>query len=406
MKRYPQTEAKLESVFSAVRAYASIAGHYDNIHELETRIARSWADTTKSGLTFDVVGSILGRAIKEDERRSRWGAWLAGRLFSGRATCVGNHVIQQRQNGFESPLVGQLQSLGLPTRRIAFKQFTETLRGYRTQRRIDGMLVNLGEPQITVIKTAVLPLRAPTEEPSLFNPRPVGKPSFIVPSSAITPLVIAEWVLRSSLPSVPVRCLMFLIDGDRDSREFFAFDTTGTYLQQLTKSTFDLSACQVAKSSCELRAEGVDLESLASCPDIVTRESLMKLPVDRATRAMMCIDALWSRQASRQGLSVMTAGELAKEVEHRFLINYTRDHQRHDLEDCLVNRGFIERPSYERKCYALTPIGVFQALLQRRLFQTNAIAIGPHDAEPSVLAPIRRQAKLWARYQAGEQIID
>ncbi|MBL8876348.1 MAG: hypothetical protein JNM86_11190 [Phycisphaerae bacterium] len=407
MNKSHLNEASLESVLEAVRAYAAIAGHIDTLVDLEQRISQSWARATEQPFSFDDHSMILGRA-KRTDITTRWSAWIAQRIFNCRATCVGNHLVQVRGAKPESPVLQQLEHYGLETRPVDLDDVIKfgTKSPVPPHKCIDGLLISAGAGELVVVRSAKLQRQRSTESPTLFNPSPRPVASSAISSRTIASLIQSEFLLRSALPSAKIRCVVALVDSDVESREFYLYETTGAFYRQIQGPNFNLGSLPLLASSRDILAKGEDLEEIANPPSWVVREPLMRLPVDRATRAMMILDVLWQLQASSPGLVAMGVSEIAQEVQKRFLIEYTSDHQRHDLEDCLVNGKFIEQPTYEKKCFALTPAGVFQALVGRRMLQIVRRPKGEDDADPFILAPIRRQARLWARYYRGEQVID
>ncbi len=406
MRRPRMTEAGLDSVYNDVRAYAQVAGYYDKIEDLEIRISQGFSTASESEMTFEAASAILRGRLADGEGVQRRAAWYAQRVLGGRSCCVGNHVLQERDGKLMSPLVEQLKQYGLAVRDVDFTNIRDAVAPVRPKKRIEGLIIDQPCNKLTLIKGLGIERRRLLQEPTLFDRNPRHAVVRRATTSAIGTLVMGEWILRSALPTVDVRCILMLVDPDLHSRDFMAIETTGTFVKQLSGEWHSLEPNSVVGSSDLWRQAGHDLEDLALPSTLVAREGLMRLPVDRATRCLMVLDVLWSRQAGASGLAAMTVGEIAREVERRFLIEYTNDHRRHDIEDCLENGGFVERPPYESKCYALTATGVYQGLVTRRLLSKGLAKAFDGDLEANVLGPIRKQARLWARYHGGDQVVE
>ncbi len=408
-------EASIESVLTAVRAYAALAGHYDSVYDLELQISQAWNHATRGEFTYEDHSVILG-SQREAADVSRWGAWIAQGLFQTRACSVGNHLFQVKNSAesearYTSSILGQLRQVGLKTRNIpwpAVIKLAHSVSRILPKKKIDGLLIRPGMNEIVVLKCVQIQRAKGNEPASLFNPKPAFSISDTVYSSDVLTLIVAEMMVRLAInsPSIDVRCVLMAVDPMHGNREFYAYDTTGTYAQQIKGSRFSVSNFKLIASSASMISRGEDVEGLANPPRLVVREPLMRLPVDRATRCMMLLDVMWHHQCNATGLRATKLSELSDEVERRFLIDYSSDHRRHDMEDCLVRESFVERPKYESNRYALTPAGVFQAIVGRRMLQTIDRPRSDVDAEEFVLAPIRRQARLWARYSRGEQVVE
>lgn len=400
-------EAKIENVRKFVRAYGEISGFIDRVDDLQHQISASLKFASESDPCFESVGSILGKLPRQQESIMRKAAWIAQRRCESRAFCVGNHLVQERGGSHYSAVINQLSHLGMSPRKVHYSSFEEKIAGLKYNKTIDGVLVDQSSSQITVIKGCsvdqVKKMNAGDSAdmaPSLWVPKPMPAWNYNVPSKLLRGLVYANFILRSAFPDFHVRTILLQVDPGLADWAHRGFDVSDLVLQQLADDMTPLSQDRLIWQSNG--SEGVDYSKV---PAIPTSLWLNKLPVDRATRCRMILQEMWLMQASSDGLARMKVSDISSRVESEYLVRYTPDWRRHDIEDCLALEGYIERPRFEPKCYVLTPLGVFEALVSR-------LQLGPaiefrhgQDSVARTLSAIRHQARLLARYAEGEQVI-
>jgi hypothetical protein len=401
-------EAKIENVRKFVRAYGEIAGYVDRVDDLQFQLISSLKLACESEPTFDSVGSILGRLPQRSEIIMRKAAWIAQRQCKSRAFCVGNQLVQQQSELFFSAVINQLEHLGLSPRQVPYQSFQSCLKGLKWSRRVDGVLVDPVAMQITVVKGCSTdqvrqwPSEGDSCEsvPSLWNPSPRTSWDTFVPSSFIRGLTYSHFILKSAFPAFTIRTILLVVDPSVTSWAHRGYDVTDLSLGDATEDSIGIS-----DERCIWHAVSQNSDHFSAVPDIASKEWLSKLPVDRATRCRMILEKMWTLQAAADGLAPMSASEISKAVESSYLVNYTADWRRHDIEDCLAVGGFIERPRFERKCYVLTPLGVFEALLSRLQLAPASEFRHETDVGARAFSAIRNQARLLARYSEGEQVI-
>lgn len=392
-------EAKIENLRRWIRAYGEIAGYADRLGSIQEGVEQAYREAFERRADFDVLGSILGRQYKSAEAVARKAAWIAQWHSSCRAVCVGTQILQKQNHRFQCAMLDQIAQLGIKIKPVVFESFTEHMDSTPHVKRVDAVLPDTERRRITVVKgvsTDRMRLRDSTE---LFSS---GAGTCVeVPANVVASLIFAEWILRSAMPDYEVRCIVAGVSPDPGIWTFRAFETSGSILRDVQERTVGLPVSKERWTSV-LGAGSMDL--LDSVPDLPVRDPFMKLPVDRATRAHMILDAVWKRQAASSQLISMSVSEIAEDVQDRFLINYTPDWRRHDIEDCLIPGGFVERLRYERKRYALTPLGVFEAMMAHRQLATPMRAAKLEEDVPHLLRVVQRQARLLARYADGEQV--
>lgn len=400
-------EAKMENVRRFVRAYGELAGYVDRIDDLQHQVLAAFREASTSTATFESVGSILGRHYQKHEQVARKAAWIAQHKLQTRAFAVGNHFVQRQNDVQFSPVVQQLEQLGYQSRGVNFDSFSRLLTDRSWVKRIDALMVRPDAGELVLVKACSFEqLQRQLDEhssvmtPNLWVPVPQREFCELVPSKFLVSLTYAEWILRSAFPEFDVRSILLVVDPGPVNWRHKGFDVTGTALRHIQAEHHPLSGFDVVWEGEE---HDVAYQDIAKIP---AADPLNALPVDRAARARMVLEWMWREQAVSDGLAPMTVQEISKSVKKAHLIHYTPDLRRHDLEDCLVTGGYIERPRYEKKCYVLTPLGVFEALVSRQQLAPASGFEHGRDVLAKALGSIRNQARLLARYAEGEQVIN
>ncbi|MEM1329840.1 MAG: hypothetical protein AAGG07_04695 [Planctomycetota bacterium] len=411
-KRKGTTEAKLENTRRYVRAFGEMAGFMDRIDDVRHAIQRGYAEAIQQPPSFDSHGSILGRESPRQEQVSRKAAWIASHRLGSRAFCVMNQLVQCQAGRYFSPLLQQVEMLGYPTRPVPFESFVPLAKQRRAMARIDALFVDPVSMRLTVVKGCSveqlqrrLDRDASVMEENLWVRHRQLALAREVPTKHIATLVLAEMILRSALPDWDVDTMLVAVEREDCSWNYEGIQFSGTALAELAEQWNPVREEQVIWSADAAGVLAFGSTELDRLPRVPAKEPLNGLPVDRATRCRMVLETLWLQQAGVDGLAVGGRGEIATAVEDRYLIHYSQDLRRHDFEDCLAIGGFIERPRYAGKCYALTPLGVFEALLSRRQIEPEMRTPQSPDPASHLVSSVHNQARLWARYTEGEQVI-
>ena len=411
MKRRATNEAQIENTRRFVRAYGELAGYVDRIDDLQHRLVATYKAAVESAPTYGTIGSILERSSSRSESISRKAAWIASHQLNSRTFGVGNFVVQSQGGRSFSPLIKQVDRLGHEPRPVNYKSFLDKLEERPWERRFDGILVDPGDERITVVKgcslaaaPAIKRRKGTYSGPNLWVPRGTP-PARRVSPKKLAALTLAEFVLSSAFPDFQVDTILVVMNTDEGAWDFEGFRSTGTPLRHLDDVAGDLSCLPTVWHGDVSGVGRTGTDYLDQVPLIPASNDFNRLPVDRATRCRMILEYMWSVQSASDDLTGVTVAQIADAISRRHLLWYTHDWRRHDLEDCLAMGGFIERPRYASKQYVLTPLGVFEALVARQQMRPAATFASEKDVTSYLLSAVHRQARLWARYSEGEQVL-
>jgi len=424
-----KSELASENLLEMVRAYAAITTYLPQYPELATQIVAAYNAAAVEPVTFEGISKILRAKSGSKEAVSRRVAWLSQHILHNQARCVSYPIVQHRDqpiNGeidrqYHSPIVEQVAtSLGLEAEPVNYNNFMPLFDNSHFVNRIDAVVVDVAD-EITVycvkgclasqLPSGHLQMAAPVATQQLFscwdeNLKQV--PQVKVPSQHIRALILASWILGSAFKGLRIVPVYVVVDDPDAGWNFQAhrLDFAKPCLQDVRGSSFDVSPYPVLESSVAYTVQGIDVSLLERVPEIPVKNPLSSLPVDRATRCNMLLNVVWASQACSERLEAITVSALRERTEELYLISYPVDLLRHDLEDCLERQNLLMRPHEPTKAYALTPESVAHILLLRRQFARDRTAMNYSDADSNILAPVRKQAALWARHKQGINVTE
>ncbi|MBL0869616.1 MAG: hypothetical protein IBJ18_03465 [Phycisphaerales bacterium] len=427
-RRRINTEISTEGLGHLVRAYAAITTYLPQYVELEQQIVAMYNTAAKKPVTYSDISRILRTSPSAKENVARRVAWTSQHIFGLQAKCVNYPIVQHADEpkldgsvfrSYRSPVVDQVsKSLGIDAKAVKYHTLVPKIEQTHYANRIDSVLIDAAQETVYCVKGCLASQveanrrREPLSGgacPLLFaSDRPLE--NVHVPTQHLRGLLLAMWSLNCAFPNMTVKGLFIVVDDPEAGWEFQAHALTYSELDLsvLKGRTTDISATQLLASSTTLKKNGIDIQSFERVANIPVKDPLSALPMDRATRSHMILNAMWVRQASSDKLSTSSMTSLGQAVEQRHMISYPADLLRHDIEDCLEQRGLVERPfgGVNAKRYALTPEGIAHILLLRRQFARDQIPLTHIDADAHILAPVRKQAALWARHHDGINVTD
>lgn len=409
-------ESEIEHFDHLVDAFAALVCYQDRIPQLEAKIHSQFVHLMQTRPHFDDIASLLGRRLSNSEVTLRRTAWVAQHALKSRAYCVGNLLVSSRQTRatrtFTSPLLEQLQLLGFAAQHVELGETKRTSDRGLALHRIDCLLVDVANSTVYPVMGRTMSELAsfgysPTLQTSdsLFAPKDREVYRIAAPAKAARTLSLATDLLRHAFPMVNVRPV-FAVLADAESGWGYQLHDLSDKItnDRLTDKAVELDSTRVIASSQQYCREGNDLDDLEYLPRWPNSNYLDLLPVDRCARSLMVLSILWGAQKQARKLVSMSISELASQVEKRFLITYTRDLRRHDIEDCLERGGYVERPRFEASRFSLTARGVARILMFRRLSSPTTIADSDHGVHVNFLELIQRQAERWSHYRSGVQV--
>ncbi len=391
-----------------VSTYASAYVHGDTVPELERKIVEACSSATSAPPTFDDFTSLVDTTMRSKDIVSRKIAWISQHAFGARAWSVGQKILLRKPR-LTSPLIDQVRALGIEAMPLDLQRCDDVARqNFEVQTKIDALLLDMANNTIFVVKGCSYSqamkqsngrLVLNTGQPSLFTPSDRLLGNVCVARSAVSALILAHLVLKSAFNHMEIRPVFMVVDDVDCGWHHQAFDLAPAFMAKLDADAVQLDEYDAVASSLDLQGLRGDSDALAPLPQWKTADFLAIAPVDRPTRCLMLLTALWRRQrGSGRELVPVPATALAEAVSERYGLVYPVDLRRHDLEDCLRAGGFIRRVRYAENSYAITPTGVGRIYLMKRKFYARANPdLGAH-----ALRSIRVQAQRWARYQGGQ----
>jgi len=392
-----------------VCAYAEITAYIGNVPELETKISSAYTQACGQSVEFDSFNGLLGTSYPASQQWIRHVSWIAQHVFAERALCVGNKIEQQRKGRFSSPLVGQLERLGFePFETMWNTTRVESFGPSKPMNCIDAIFCNRAKNTVYLVKGVTLQNAAKRQSPAGLFPMPLFE-SVFARSFAMTckgrvmaTLRVAHDIVKCSFPVMRVIPVVLVADQVNQGWMFVAFDCTPAMRSTEYSNRVELSQYAELAHHEQIISAGMDLDQIRYMPSRITRDHLLHLPADRASRCLMILELLWHRQAAAgDKLATTSAADLGRKIKSCFELEYPPDLRRHDLEDCLERGGFIERPAYEGNRYALTPTGMVRSLLMKRMFVGRSELEDDEDLRQHILSHIYRLSNLWAQYRSG-----
>lgn len=416
-------ESQLQYFDKLVDAYAAVCAFIERVEELETRISQAYIEVSHTQPDFDDLSAILGHAVPAREQVIRKVAWTAQHALSGRAKCVGYKVVQQAGSKYMSPLIRQLEVEGLKSRLAPLENFSRAANKRAPNKRLDALVFDPKSNAVYPIKGCSLSqvrqkslvVHRKSPHVSLFDPKPRIVTGVEVSTASAATLVYATMVLKSAFPAIEVKPIYFVVDDPGAGWHYQAYSLDGLVLQRLPEK-FDplnklgedflsLDTFPVVANSLDCVREFGDIDSLSRLPQFPMSDALFRLPVDRAARCYMLLNELWKNQRKAPNrIRPMSASALAKQVTRGYGIYYPNDLRRHDLEDCLLRGGLIDRPAFEGNSFALTPRGIARLLLMKRWLAAPSDLEDDEDLRAHILSHVQRQAENWAAYWSGVKV--
>ena len=387
---------ELIDAFSVASVYGS------NVKDLELKILEVFEDAAGAPPTMDDFTTLLDTSIRSKEAVSRKVAWVAQHCLGSRAWCVGQKIFLGR-NPVSSPLVQQVKRLHIEPRGIdlGYWQNFSARQGFEVQTKVDAILVDIPNNTIFIVKGCSY-TQARQQSPrlvlhsggdSLFGPKDRVLANLEAPNGAVAALITAYAVMQASFAHMSVRPIYLVVDDPDCGWHFQAHDLGDVCMRDLKSGPLCLDEVPIVCSSLSERGP-----SLVHLPKWHEADFLSKSPVDRPSRALMLLQAIWERQLQNDGeLIPASATDLAADVQARYSVEYPVDLRRHDLEDCLRAGGLIRRTRYAENSYAITPTGIGRYFIMKKKFFGRA---NP-DLGLTAIRRMSHQSSLWAKYQRG-----
>lgn len=411
-------ESELEHFDHLIDAFAALSCYRDRIPQLEASINRQFIQLVASRPHFDDVATLLGRRLNQAEAIERRSAWICQHAFDCRAYCVGNQIVTKRKSrvdghNFTSPLIDQIAALGAAPTPIDLNLWRSQMDKTGCFRTLDCLLIDLKKqrlyPVIARMLSDVRPgirMRRINSEESLFGKAESEIEGAVVSGRALTTLGISSGILRQAFPTFDVVSVLAVLDDPDAGWGFYLADVSvAASVERSAPMKIDGMPCLM--SSQRHVQGGRDLDDLEFLPRWPSTNYLDNLPVDRAARCLMVLSVIWQLQKQHKSrLVALQFSEIAKRVEQRFLINYSRDLHRHDIEDCLERGGYLERPRFDSSRFAMTARGVAKIVMFRRLTSPLSLTEVDNGVPVNILKLVANQAKRWSQYRMGIEAVN
>lgn len=401
-------EKDWDNIDEWVHAYSKAYVHGDSLPELEGKLKDACNGLVEHTPQFDDFVSILDTSIRSRDAIARKVAWTAQRATGARAWCVGAKLIHGKF-ATNSPVIDQVAALDVEPRPVNLQHIKEQFIEhyyFNVQGTVDAVLIDVKKNTLMPVKGVAFS-QAQRRSRALAYAK-AGSGLFgqgssrllcnlIARQEELGALVVAHALLKSAFPHMEVVPGYIVVDDLDAGWHFELLDMTELVMRELVNGPLELDDYPVLANSLEevygLRA---DSNAIAHLPIGVGDDPLEFAPVDRPTRCLMFLNELWRQQKRTLNEFVpVKATELAALVEHRYKVVLPPNTRRHDLEDGLQRRGFIERCRYSSNSYGLTPVGVFRIYAMKRLFLQRSTP----DVGAIALQHIQHQARLLNDYR-------
>lgn len=389
-----------------VQSFSSAYVYADRLPVLEDELAKSCLRLSNQEPTIDDFENFIAPQSLID-RVSRKLAWTCQHALNARAWCVGQKIINTRGDSVFSPLVRQIERLGVPPVVGDLTSFADwrTLARVRPKGKLDAMLVSLGSRTIYLVngcsysqaKKRARNLKLGESRKSLFGEERRYLTGVVADPRAVASLLLARAIVEASFEGFSVVPAYIVVDDPDCGWNYQAFDLRTLRGERVSSDDFDLDDFPVLRSSIDDQAVfDADSDSFARLPRWGGEDPLECSPLDRTTRVIMILDALWRHQSGDNGaLRFIPATQLATEVQDQRRLEYPVDLRRHDLEDSLHGNPLIQRRKSGENDYALTPTGFARLFMIRRQFNQSKNV----NNNIMVLDHIKRLARLWHEHE-------
>lgn len=401
---YP--EARMDHFEHLVDAYACISAYGTKSEEIESDIQRLFVDAATSKPTFDAIHSLAGQVLADRRSLACRSAWTLQHAFNCRSYCIKSQIIQSRTvaegTRLHSPILRQIMLMGEPAAPRNLSYHKDRLKDLGARKTIDALLIDRSKSIIYVIcaKSLSQLLNSKTSPPTLFTKPDREIHNLHVDSGCTSAVKISADIISDALPHYTVKSAISVHD-DPESGAGFQLHDISEIANIKKSSSICLDDFPVIQSSRLIRQSGGDLDHLDTIPNWPAQDPLNNLPSDRATRCLMSLSELWAYQSSDPNLTGLTWRRLGDLVQEKYKIAYSRDHRRHDIEDCLERSAYVTRLTYDPNKFAITPRGLARILLFRRLLSDFSVAEHDNGFAFGILPLLQEQALRLARYRDG-----
>jgi len=390
-----------------IKVYPTVFAYTPYVNDMEDDITREYARIAGNEPDFALFGDLLRSSRHSKDVGMRKTAWLAQQLFRARAVSVNQRILKVNKAGKRhSPLAGQLDAMGLLSNPAWVSQIAsaQVEAMSRTGQVLDAMLVNPGSSTVyavvgvtgTTIRKHSKQLELGARIESLFAPQDRAMANVIVPSEPLQRLAWASEFLALAAPDLNVIPVLVLLDDEEGSWTFQAhLAPSSPDDKRLLDDLVVVDDLEILKCTLGYVEDDDRKPDFGRMGIGVTEKCLWYLPVDRATRPLMYLDRLLAAQeASPTELRIVKGKQLHDEVHNHFGVYLDRDMRRHDIEDCLVNGGWVGESQYRRSDIYITAsgIGLLQMIRQRFMPQNHLLGT-------TAVGQMQRQARYELAYR-------
>jgi len=361
--------------------YGAAISHVERLESLGVELSEVCKNLEHRPPTMTDFSLFFSSRTEQHTEVARAAAWISQHVFSARAWCVGQKIVETpHRKPPHSPLVKQLEELGLQSVPVPLKALQQQWAGFRMQSKLDCLLFDSTQDVIFLVKgqTFVRGNRGrsklakvhPQDRATLFGAEKACFKGLFAPAEGIAALCFAQAVIKASFPSMKVRAFFATLEEPGGMGRFQFHEaseaTTSRGFGQQSIALDDLPVVHTHEDfKDKLESDG---DSLLALPNWPETNYLKKAPVDLPIRAMMILKALAAeQQAVSKRLYLRSAAEISSAVAKEYCLHYPKNMSRHDL-DRLQRIGLIQWAPDGSARLGLTSAGVYRSSVLEHRF--------------------------------------